>query len=126
MTDKSTQMLKQAIRDYLQWMSSIEARGSTKLIRYGLVFVDFIDFVKENNVVREDMFTSDTLKAFGKYTRLNNPSDAVRGLSLYLFENGRMPQPLQSPWYQIHLQKLFTNLKLTTPIQQSLLEDRVD
>ena len=26
MTDKNTQMLKQAIRDYLQWMRSMETR----------------------------------------------------------------------------------------------------
>ena len=115
MTDKSTQMLKQAIRDYLQWMRSMERRGSKKLMCYGLLLVDFIDFVKENNVVWEDMITSDTLKEFRKYTSHNNPSDALRGLCLYLFENGRIPQPLQVPCYQIQLQKLFTNLKLTTP-----------
>ena len=115
MTDKSTQMLKQAIRDYLQWMRSIQSIGSIKLMRYGLALVDFIDFVKEKNVVWEDIFTLDTLKEFRKYTSHHNPSDAIRGLSLYLFENGRIRKPLQNPCYQIHLQKLFTNLKLTTP-----------
>ena len=115
MTEKSTQMLKQAIRDYLQWMRSMERRGSKKLMHYGLLLVDFIDFVKEKNVVWENMFTSGTLKEFRKYTSHNNPLDAVRELSLYLFENGRIPQPLQNPCYHIHLQKLFSNLKLTTP-----------
>jgi site-specific recombinase XerD len=115
MTDKNTQMLKQAIRDYLQWMRSMETRGNKKLMSYGLLLVDFIDFVKEKNVVWEDMFTFDTLKGFRKYTSTNNPSDTIRGLSLYLFENGRIPQPLPNPCYQIHLQKLFTKLKLTTP-----------
>ena len=114
MTEKSTQMLKQATRDYLQWMRSMERRGSKKLMYYGLLLVNFIDFVKEKNVLWEDMFTSGTLKEFRKYTSHNNPSDAIRGLSLYLFENGRIPQPLQNPCYQIHLQKLFPNLKLTT------------
>jgi len=107
MTDKNTQMLKQAIRDYLQWMRSIERRGSTKLMRYGLLLVDFIDFVKEENVPWEDMFTLDTLKEFGKYTSANNPSDAIRGLSLYLFENGRIPQPLPELYYQIDLPELY-------------------
>ncbi len=50
MTEKSTQMLKQATRDYLQWMRSMEKRGSKKLMRYGLLLVDFIDFVKAKNV----------------------------------------------------------------------------
>ncbi len=48
MTDKSTQMLKQATRDYLQWMKSMQSRGSIKLMLYGLVLVDFIDFVKHD------------------------------------------------------------------------------
>lgn len=117
MTDKSTQMLKQATRDYLQWMRSMQSRGSKKLIRHGLLLVDFIDFVKEKNVVWEDMFTSDTLKGFRKYTNHHNPSDAIRGLSLYLFENGRIPQPIENPCYQIHLQKRFTNLTTPTHIR---------
>ena len=99
MTDKNTQMLKQAIRDYLQWMRSLETRGSKKLMHFGLLLVDFIDFVKEKNVVWEDMFTFDTLKGFRKYTSTNNPSDTITGLSLYLFENGRIPQPLPNPCY---------------------------
>jgi hypothetical protein len=49
MSDKDTIILKQAIGDYLQWMRSMERRGSKKLIRYGLLLVDFIDFVKEKN-----------------------------------------------------------------------------
>ena len=94
MTDKSTQMLKQATRDYLQWMKSMQSRGSIKLMFYGLVLVDFIDFVKEKNVLWDDIFTLDTLKEFRKYSGTNNPSDAIRGLSLYLFDNGRISQPL--------------------------------
>jgi len=108
MTEKSTQMLKQATRDYLQWMRSMQSRGSKKLIRYGLLLVDFIDFVKKKNVLWEDCFTSDTLKGFGKYTNHNNPSsDAIKGLSIYLFENGRIPQPLCRPYYQIDLPDIY-------------------
>ena len=107
MTDKDIIMLKEAIRDYLQWMRSIERRGSIKLIRYGLLLIDFIDFVKEENVPWEDMFTLDTLKEFRKYTSTDNASDTIRGLSLYLFENGRIPQPLPRPYYQIDLPELY-------------------
>jgi len=117
MTHKDTLMLKRAIRDYLQWMRSIQTRGSKKLICYGLLLVDFIDFVKEKNIEWEDMFTSHTLKAFGKYTTHNNPSDVIKDLSLYLFDHGRMPQPSLSPWYQIHLQKRSLQSKVITPRQ---------
>ena len=107
MTDKSTQMLKQATRDYLQWMKSMQSRGSIKLMLYGLVLVDFIDFVKEKNVLWDDIFTLDTLKEFRKYSGPNNPSDAIRGLSLYLFDNGRISQPLCRPYYQIDLPEVY-------------------
>lgn len=107
MTDKSTQMLKQATRDYLQWMKSMQSRGSIKLMFYGLVLVDFIDFVKEKNVLWDDIFTLDTLKEFRKYSGTNNPSDAIRGLSLYLFDNGRISQPLCRPYYQIDLPEVY-------------------
>jgi len=107
MTDKDIIMLKEAIRDYLQWMRSMERRGSTKLMRYGLLLIDFIDFVKEENVPWEDMFTLETLKEFRKYTSTSNASDTIRGLSLYLFENGRIPQPLPKPYYQIDLPEVY-------------------
>jgi site-specific recombinase XerD len=107
MTDKDIISLKEAIRDYLQWERSTERRGSKKLVRHGLLLVDFMDFVKEKNVVWEDMFTFDTLNGFRKYTSHKNPSDAVKGLSLYLFENGRIPQPLRIPCYQIDLPEIY-------------------
>jgi hypothetical protein len=85
----------------------MERRGSKKLIRYGLLLVDFIDFVKERNFDWEDMFTFDTLKRFRKYTSHNNPSGAIRELSLYLFENGRIHQALQIPCYHIDLPEVY-------------------
>ena len=61
MTDKDIMRLKEAIRDYLQWVRSKERRGSKKMIRHGLLLVDFIDFVKEKKIEWEGMFTFDTL-----------------------------------------------------------------
>jgi len=107
MTEKSTQMLKQATRDYLQWMKSMEHKGSSTTLRYGFVLIDFLDFVKEKNIAWTSIFTLDTLKEFRKYTHLNNPSDAIRGLSFYLFDNGRIPQPLRRPYYQIDLPEIY-------------------
>jgi integrase len=100
-------MLKQAIRDYLRWMRSMERRGSEKLIRHGLVLVDFMDFVREKNMEWQGMFTFDTLMAFRIHTNHKNPSDAVKGLALYLFRNGRIPQPLQVFCYQIDLPEVY-------------------
>jgi len=107
MTDKDIMSLKEAIRDYLQWVRSTERRGGKKLISHGLVLVDFIDYVKEKNVDWEGMFTFDTLNAFRIHTNHKNPSDAVKGLSLYLFEKGRIPQPLKIPPYHIDLPEIY-------------------
>lgn len=107
MAEKGIEMLEKAIRDYLQWMKSMEHKRSTTTLVYGLVLSDFIDFVKEKNIAWVNIFTLDTLKEFRKYTHLNNPSDAIRGLSLYLFDNGRLAQPLRRPYYQIDLPEIY-------------------
>jgi len=107
MTDKDTIMLREAIGDYLQWMRSMEYESSQTRMRYGLVLMDFIDFVKENNMAWEDIFTFDTLKAFRIYTSTQHSSDAIRGLSVYLFDHGRIPQPLRRPCYQVDLPEIY-------------------
>ncbi len=108
MSDKNTEMLEKAIRDYLQWMKSMEYKRCAGRMHYGLVFIDFIEFAKEKNIVWEDIFTLDTVKEFRIYTSYNNPSEAIRGLSLYLFDNGRIPQPLRRPsYYQIDLPDIY-------------------
>lgn len=107
MTDKSTAMLDQAICDYLQWMKSMEHRHSNTRLRYGLILADFLTFSKQKNTAWKDMFTLDTLKDFRKYTSLSNPSHALIGLSGYLCSNGRIPQPLEIPNYQIDLPDIY-------------------
>ena len=107
MTDKGTIMLREAIGDYLQWMRSMGYESSKTRMRYGLMLMDFIDFVKENNMAWEDIFTFDTLKAFRKYTSTHHSSDAIRGLSFYLFDHGRIPQPLRRPDYQVDLPEIY-------------------
>jgi len=107
MIDKSTQMLEQAIRNYLQWMKSMEYKRNKRRMRYGLVLSDFLTFVKDKNIPWEGLFSLDTLKDFRKYTNLPNPSHALIGLSGYLFSNGRISQPLVIPNYQVDLPEIY-------------------
>jgi hypothetical protein len=100
-------MLEQAICDYLQWMKSMEHRHSNTRLRYGLILADFLTFSKQKDIAWKDMFTLDTLKDFRKYTSLSNPSHALIGLSGYLCSNGRIPQPLEIPNYQIDLPDIY-------------------
>ncbi|MBW1854819.1 MAG: tyrosine-type recombinase/integrase, partial [Deltaproteobacteria bacterium] len=107
MADKDIEMLKQAIRDYLQWMKSMEYKRNTTRMHYTLVLSDFLVFIKRKNIAWDNIFTPDTLKDFRKCTTINNSSDAIRALSLYLFDNGRISQPLRRPYYQIDLPDIY-------------------
>ena len=103
MIDKNNQRLEQAIHDYLEWLKSIEYRNSKARMRYEQVLADFLVSVKSRNMAWKDIFTLDTLKDFRTATTLPHPSHALRGLSGYLFREGRISQPLRMPNYQIDL-----------------------
>jgi integrase/recombinase XerD len=88
-------MLKQAIEEYLFWM--IEAgycrktwNRTEEILRY------FYDFVQRQKVPMDSVFTPSTLSAFEKehkdklYT-----GDRVRGLWRYLFQQGKINEPLK-------------------------------
>jgi site-specific recombinase XerD len=108
MTDKSTQILEQAICDYLQWLKSKQYKGSEKKrMLYEEVLSDFALFVRSKKIAWKDTFSLDTLKAFRNDSKLSNVSHAVIGLSYYLFLNARVPQPLHKPNYQIDLPEIY-------------------
>jgi integrase/recombinase XerD len=103
MVENNHQTLAQAIRDYLQWLEARAYRNTKARMHYEQVLTDFLAFVREKDIVWEDIFTLDTLKDFRNYTNLPNSSHAIRGLSGYLFSEGRISQPLRMPNYQIDL-----------------------
>jgi len=107
MTDKNTQRLGQAIGDYLKWIRSMPYQHPNAGMRYSLVLSDFLGFTEDKDIAWKDIFTLDTLKEFRKYTTLKNPSHALIGLSSYLFSNGRVPEPLVIPNYQIDLPDIY-------------------
>jgi integrase/recombinase XerD len=107
MTNQNTQSLEQAICDYLQWMKSREYKHSTTRRRYEKILSDFLVFVRHREIAWNDIFTMGTLKAFQKDSSLTNVSDAIRGLSWYLFKHSRIPQPLRKPNCQIDLPVIY-------------------
>lgn len=103
MTVGKDAMLEQAICDYLQWVKSRGYKHSTTRWRYEKILSDFLVFVRHREIAWDDIFTLDTLKQFQKKSKFTNLSHAIRGLSGYLFSQGRIPQPLRMPNYQIDL-----------------------
>ena len=98
MPGKDIKMLVQVILDYGQWVKSLEEHGRSRhTIRYSQILIDFLMFVIDNDIGWKDMFTCDTLQGFEGYSEYKGASRALRGLSEYLFSQGRIDKPLQFP-----------------------------
>lgn len=104
--DNDIRMLVEAILDYLGWLNSAEEAHRLSE-RYREILIDFILFEINKGISWEDMFTFDTFKEFRKYTTLKNTSHAIIGLSGYLEQKGRIPEPLQIPNYQVALPDIY-------------------
>jgi hypothetical protein len=87
-------MLEPAINDYLLWMISKEYAESTWK-HYDRVLNHFLDFVNKKAIVWGAVFTFDTLNAFQEHCQLSNVSAPIRGLSRYLFQQGRIDRPIK-------------------------------
>jgi site-specific recombinase XerD len=91
-------MLVEAIADYLTWVKELEEHGRSRhTIRYPRILMDFLIFVIEKDIVWKDMFTLETLKAFGKYSGFKHVSRALTYLSGFLYSHGRIDHPIKVP-----------------------------
>jgi len=88
-------MLEQAISDYLQWMRSNGYSPKT-VESYERVLKHFLTFTSCKNTAWCDIFTLETLNDF-QQSKSKATAHAVRGLCRYLFEQKRIPQPIQKP-----------------------------
>ena len=96
MAGNDLRMLVDAILDYLQQIKAVEEHnGVRSSTRYSRVLIDFLVFTAINNIDWREMFTLDTVEAFGKHSGFKNPSRAIGVLSNYLFSLGRIDQPLE-------------------------------
>jgi len=89
----TTKALKQAIDEYLKWMTSTGYAHATHK-SHKSELNKFLHFIYQRQVAWEDIFTSDTLKDFQKTTAVT-AARAVRRLSRYLFEQNRISQPIK-------------------------------
>ena len=86
--------LDQAITDYLQWMAESGYAKSTREA-YARGLRQFSVFIKQRKYTFDAIFTENTLKQFRK-TGKSYQRHAVYGLSRYLFDQGKIPQPLSA------------------------------
>jgi site-specific recombinase XerD len=84
--------LEQAIEAYLLWMESNGYTQSTQK-NYRSQLNQFLSFVKSGRYCWDEIFTLSTFKRFNQIKRSAN---AVTGLSRYLYEQGKIAQPLRS------------------------------
>ena len=93
--DKETLSLEEASRDYLLWMISEGYTHSTWAI-HEKALNQFIHFVKQNELLWDDIFTSKTVDDFLKDTTASSAA-AIRGLWRFLFHQRRIQKPLNKP-----------------------------
>ena len=86
-------MLSKAIADYLEWMISAGYADST-WNNYQRVLDRFQQFVQNEQLVWDDIFTWKTLQAFRCQVRIYYAGHAVRGLARYLFGQGLIKSPI--------------------------------
>ncbi|MBW2610570.1 MAG: tyrosine-type recombinase/integrase [Deltaproteobacteria bacterium] len=84
--------LEKAIDDYLEWMPEQGYRPGT-IEDYRRTLNKFVVFTKGRGLSWDEMFTMDTLKWFQKVRALTW-APGVRGLSRYLFEQGKIPRSI--------------------------------
>ena len=97
MSEKCLQMLKQGIRDYIQWMTS--AGYSPKTCQnYMSELSKFLLFICQEDTAWDEVFTLHTLKAFQQESNVKSVH-AVRGLSRFLFQQKKIRQPIKRRSY---------------------------
>ena len=86
-------MLTKAIDDYLEWMISAGYADST-WSNHQRALACFQQFVADEHLLWEDIFTWKTLQAFRCQVRMHYAGHAVRGLARYLFGQGLIKSPI--------------------------------
>jgi len=97
--------LDQAIDDYLQWMAA-NAYAQKTLKDYAQELNRFRSFIRNRRCSFEDMFTHDRLRRFKKI----NPTartHAIRGLSRYLYEQGKLSRHLGMKEHLVDLPEIY-------------------
>jgi site-specific recombinase XerD len=97
--------LDQEIEGYLQWMAENRYTKGTRKA-YACSLKQFRSFIKQRKCSFEEIFSDDTLRQFKKTGR-SYQLHAIYGLSRYLFDRKKIPQPLSPKGPSIALPKIY-------------------
>jgi integrase/recombinase XerD len=107
MLDEDIKKLLQAILDYSAWLSTAE-NSKRRREHYTHVLIEFLIFTVHREIPWKDVFLLDTLRGFQKNSNgLQGAGSALMSLSRYLYEKGRIPEPLTIPNHQIPLPDIY-------------------
>jgi site-specific recombinase XerD len=99
MIEKCIKTLKQAIRDYLQWMAS-QGYSQKTCQDYRSELNKFLLFISHEDMAWDEIFTLHTLKTFQQESNVKYVH-AVRGLSRFLFQQKKIRQPIKRRSYPL-------------------------
>lgn len=108
MANKDIKMLSKAILDYFKWLDSGDhywANPSHR--RYSQILMGFLFFVIDRDLSWQQMFTLQTLTAFQSISGFKGASQALITFSFYLFNHGRIDQPVKIPKPKIPLPNIY-------------------
>jgi integrase/recombinase XerD len=91
--------LEKAIADYLQWMESVRYSRQTRQ-NYNRQLNRFVRFIKQKRLAWDEIFTLQTLQCFKKANAVSS-AHAITGLSRYLFQQNKIPQPIEKKDYRL-------------------------
>jgi len=111
--DKDIGMLVKAILDYYRWLKKGEQhRGTPSGMRFPRVLTRFLVYAIDRDIPWEEMFTMPMLTEFSSYCRLNNTSLALKALSNFLFNEGKIAQPIKSKNHHTPLPDIYEHYLL--------------
>ncbi len=102
--------LDQAIEGYLQWMTKNRYTKGTRQA-YARSLKQFRVFIKQRKCSFQQIFSDDTLRQF-KQSGRSYHLHAIYGLSRYLFDHKKIPQPLSPKDPPIQLPKIYEDYLL--------------
>ena len=98
-------LLDEAIENYLQWMAQNRYTKSTRQA-YARSLKQFRVFIKQRKCSFEQIFTYNMLTDFKQFTK-SCRLHAIYGLTRYLYDHKKIPQPLSSKGPPVQLPKIY-------------------